>query len=287
MSTRADREVRLALADGQECALSIWGDPALPPILALHGWQDNAASFNALAPQLGDYCVVALDFPGHGRSTPRPLQSPYYIWSYVRETRAVVEHFGWQRFDLLGHSMGGAVACLYAALYPAELSKLVLLDSVGPLATPAAQLPAQMRDALNDMESLKARQRNYYRDFEAAVQARADKGLAMDAARALAERGVVCDEKGCYWNLDPRLRVLNPLSLCEEQVEAFVRQIQCPVQLILAPRFWHTPTRQVMLATRLGYLRGADIHRLEGSHHQHMEEQAPRVAALVRDFLRR
>jgi len=73
-----------------------------------------------------------LDFPGHGRSMRRPLSAPYYLWGYVAEVRAVVEHFGWQQFTLLGHSMGGAVACLYAALYPVELTRLILLDILMP-----------------------------------------------------------------------------------------------------------------------------------------------------------
>ncbi len=286
MQTGSSKELRLGLADGQECALCLWGDPQSPPVLALHGWQDNAASFALLAPLLAaNRCIVAPDLPGHGRSSPRPQQVPYYIWSYVREVRAIVEHFGWSRFDLLGHSMGGAVACLYSALYPRELGRLILLDSVGPLATPAQQLPAQMREALAEMESLKARQRNYYRNRDAAIQARADKGVTREAATKLAERGVLCDDKGCYWNLDPRLRVLNPLSLCEEQVEAFIRQISCPQLLVLAPAFWHTPARQAMLARRLSYFPHAELHRLQGGHHQHMEAETPQVAALIERFL--
>lgn len=279
-------EVQLRLSNGQDCAIRITGPENAPPLLALHGWQDNAASFEMLAPLLPGYRIVALDFPGHGLSAPRPLSSPYYIWSYITEIRGVVEHFGWQQFELLGHSMGGAVALLYAALYPQELKKMVLLDSVGPLTTEPAKLPEQMKTALVELESLKARQRNYYRDFDTAVRARAEKGVSLEAATAFGKRGIVCEEKGCYWNLDPRLRVLNPLSLSEEQVKAFMVQIACPLLIILAPGFWEQKVhRQQMLRDRLAYLQNVTVHKLQGGHHQHMEAEAPAIAALIRRFL--
>lgn len=277
------QEQRLLLPQGLECALRLKGPADGIPVLAVHGWLDNAASFAVLAPLLPNCRIVALDFPGHGKSERRPLSTPYYIWSYVAEIRAVVEHFGWKQFVLLGHSMGGAVGCLYAALYPAELAKLVLLDILGPVSSPPEKLPEQMRNGLAQLESLKARQRHYYADFQSAVQARADKGLSITAATILGERGIVCDENGCYWDMDPRLRVLSPMSLTEEQVAAFMQQISCPSLVVLSTQFWRT--RQAMLQQRRGYLPNTRLHQLEGGHHQHMEENAESIADLIRQFL--
>ncbi len=277
------QELRLQLSNGQDCALLMFGPEQAPPILALHGWQDNAASFLELAALLPEYRVIALDFPGHGLSARRPLSSPYYIWSYIAEIRGVVEHFGWPQFTLMGHSMGGAVACLYAALYPQELSRLILLDILGPVATAPTQLPAQMREALAQLDSLKARQRHYYSDFQSAVQARAEKGLSLAAATQLGQRGIVCDEQGCYWSFDPRLRVLSPMSLSEEQVAAFMQEVVCPALIVLSTVFWQK--RRMMYEQRKTYLRHATIHELAGSHHQHMEAQAAEIAALIKAFL--
>lgn len=52
------------------CGLS-WGTPDLPPLLMLHGWLDNAASFALLAPLMKGYYVVAIDLTGHGKSDRR------------------------------------------------------------------------------------------------------------------------------------------------------------------------------------------------------------------------
>jgi len=184
---------------------------------------------------------------------------------------------------LMGHSMGGAVGTLYAALYPNELTKMILLDIVGPVSTPAEKLPEQMREALVQLDSPKARQRHYYADFQTAVQTRAEKGLSLEAAATLASRSVVCDEKGCYWDMDPRLRVLSTMSLSEEQVTAFMQQISCPVLAVLSKVFW--ASRQAMLQRRKPLLRTARFHELDGSHHQHMEAEAATIAALINEFL--
>jgi len=280
--TPATEELRLQLPNGQECALLLCGPVHAPPVLALHGWQDNAASFLPLAALLPEYRLVLLDFPGHGLSARRPLSAPYYIWSYIAEVRGVVEHFGWPQFTLMGHSMGGAVACLYAALYPHELAKLVLLDILGPIATAPEQLPAQMREALVQLDAVKDR-RHYYNDFQTAVQARVEKGLALASATLLGQRSIVCDGQGCYWNLDPRLRVLSPMSLSEEQVAAFMRAITCKALVVLSTEFWEK--RQTMLKQRRPYLRNAEIHELEGDHHQHMQARTGEIAALIKQFL--
>lgn len=75
-----------------ECALPLssirlaamaWGHSAGLPVLALHGWLDNAASFARLAPLLPDWRIVALDLAGHGHSKHRPAGCRYHLMDYV------------------------------------------------------------------------------------------------------------------------------------------------------------------------------------------------------------
>ncbi|HJU38804.1 MAG TPA: alpha/beta fold hydrolase, partial [Tahibacter sp.] len=127
------REIALELPHLTLAALA-WGDPALPPLLAVHGWLDNAASFSALAPLLAArFHVVAIDLPGHGRSAHRAPGTWYHYVDYLGDLAGAVAALGWQRFTLLGHSLGGAVASAYAAAHPERVGRLLLVESLGPL----------------------------------------------------------------------------------------------------------------------------------------------------------
>lgn len=253
------------------------------PVLALHGWRDNAATFSALAPLLPECRLHAPDLPGHGRSAWRPPEGDYYIWSYLEEVQALLNQLALERCTLLGHSMGGAIACLFAALFPERVDKLILLDAVGPLTTAPADAPGQLRRALEQKARRKARPRRHYRSFDEAVAARAANDLGLDAARVLGERGIVQDEAGFRWTLDPRLGKPNPMSLSEAHVEVMLRAISCPILLVAATAYW--TERRAWFEQRVGYFQHLRHHELPGGHHQHLEHQVEPVAALIRAFL--
>lgn len=254
-------------------------------VVALHGWQDNAASFAPMAALLPELHLIAPDFPGHGRSDWRHVQAGYSVWSYLEELDAVFERYAPEGAVLLGHSMGGAVAALYAALYPERCQCLILLDAIGPLATPADGAPDQLLVARRQLAALQPERRRHYPDFDSAVQARALRGLRADAAQLLAERGVAQSDEGWYWSLDPRLALRNPVSFTEEHSRAFLTRISVPVLLVAASSFWKMQRHWFDL--RVSYIRDLELHELDGGHHQHMEAEAPQVAALVAQFLAR
>lgn len=84
-------------------------------VLALHGWLDNAASFVPLAAQLPALDLVALDLPGHGHSAHLPPGTQYNTPGAICHVLDVADALGWDRFTLLGHSMGAGIASLTAA----------------------------------------------------------------------------------------------------------------------------------------------------------------------------
>ena len=90
-------------------AAKAWGNPDGVPFLGLHGWLDNANTFNRLAPLLPELNFIALDFAGHGLSDHRAPGVHYTSFFDVQDVVAAAEALGFERFGLIGHSMGGAV----------------------------------------------------------------------------------------------------------------------------------------------------------------------------------
>ena len=283
MSAETPRERRFT-AFGQTLAGLQWDgdDGDALPVLALHGWLDNAASFQPLAGYLGRP-LVALDFAGHGHSDHRPPNQATHYVDHVRDVLAVADELGWERFILMGHSMGAGVACLFAGTFPERVERLVLIEGLGPPATAAKDAPETLRKAINQMLTLGEKRKPVYQDPEQAVAARlpALGGLAESSARLLCERGLERVAKGWTWRTDARLHLTSSLRLTEEQVEGFVRAIVAPTLLLMGEqglggdgRFDH----------RIDWLEDVIVGRLPGRHHLHMDDPAP-VAAEVRKFL--
>src|SRR5258705_12818297 len=110
---RRSKELSFSV-NGLRLTAKTWGDPMSAPTFALHGWLDNADSFDRLAPLLPELDLVALDFAGHGFSSHRPAGVHYTSLLDVQDVVAVANDLGWEQFNLIGHSMGAAVAAKLA-----------------------------------------------------------------------------------------------------------------------------------------------------------------------------
>jgi len=266
---------------GQTLAGLSW-DGQGEPVLALHGWLDNAASYLPLAAQW-QRPMVALDFSGHGHSDHRPDGVVTHLVDHVRDVLAVADQLGWQRFTLMGHSMGAGIACLFAAAFPERVSRLVLIEGLGPPSTPGEEVASTLRKALDDMMALADKRKPVYADIADAVEARTRGfgGLSREASALLSERGLMPVTDGWTWRADSRLRLTSSLRLTEEQVEGFVRAIQAPVCLILGEQGMGG---NGMFDHRLDWLPDATVVRLPGRHHLHMEEPGA-VADAINAFL--
>ena len=111
------REVEIRF-QGRKLTGKRWGQEGNPPVMALHGWLDNANSFDLIAPALSEFDIFALDFAGHGHSDHRPLHTPYLGTLDVQDVMAVANHLQWEHFSLLAHSMGAEVSAHIIGLYP-------------------------------------------------------------------------------------------------------------------------------------------------------------------------
>jgi pimeloyl-ACP methyl ester carboxylesterase len=108
-----------------------WGDSSAPKLFLLHGWMDVAASFQFLVDALeGDRFAIAPDLRGYGRSEWQA--QGYWFPDYVADLEALLDALApRESIDLVGHSLGGNIAMIYAGARPSRVRRLVSLDGFG------------------------------------------------------------------------------------------------------------------------------------------------------------
>lgn len=261
-----------------------WHAGAPVRVLALHGWLDNAATFDALAPLLPDCEIVAIDLPGHGRSGHRAAGAWYHFIDYGTDVVAAADALGWEKFVLLGHSLGGAIASVLAGAIPERIAELWLIEALGPMSTAPAQGPELLGRALREREGLREKALRVFASLDEAAQARvAANNLSREAALALSARGTRAVDGGLVWSSDQRLTLTSAIRLTEEQILAYLGAISCPALLVRAdpaPK-WLPPA---MMDARVAAVRGIVQRTLPGSHHLHLEDPMP-VAQAITDFV--
>ena len=279
------RELALKLPFGTLTALQ-WGEDTAPPLLALHGWLDNAAGFAAVAPLLAkDFRVIALDLPGHGRSAHLPAGvTRYHVVDYVDHVLDAADALQLERFHLLGHSLGAGVASLVASASPARIRKLALIEGLGPLADDGSNTLQRWREA-EAQRSVTRRAPRVFANIDEALAARVAVGdLEMSEAQALVERGLRVVEGGYVWSSDPRLRLPTPLRLDELQLRRLLAGIEVSTLLLLAdPETPYLPREK--MDARAACVRDIRVQRIAGRHHLHLQHSRE-VAERWLDFLR-
>ena len=280
------REIELQLPHMRLAGRS-WGAAQLPKLLALHGWLDNAATFDRLAPLLcANFHIVALDLPGHGRSDWRAPGAWYHHVDYPGEVLQAAQVLGWERFGLLGHSLGGAVASAIAAAVPERIEQLLLIEALGPVATGPEKALTLLQQALSERGAVGEKSLRVFADESAAVQARRRaNGLSEAAAAALVSRGIKPVPGGFIWSTDPRLTLTSPLRYVEEHIHVILRGIRAPTMLVLAQPEQPYLKRE-MIDRRIAEVADIEVQRLPGTHHLHLEDPQP-VAATLLDFATR
>lgn len=259
-----------------------WGEVDAPPVLALHGWLDNAASFIPMAPRLKNYRLVALDLPGHGFSEHRPAGCHYHFIDYLTEVLLAADKLGWDRFRLLGHSLGGAIALCTAAVANDRIEQIALIESIGPYVGVAEEAPERWQTAHKQMLRTFGSKAPFYTDMDVIVRARlAATPMSERAARLILERGMKRVEEGFSWRADVRLRVNSPMYLSEEQVRAYIRSVRAPGLLIRGQGSAFSG-KKVFIDRQAGFSQ-LQVVDLPGEHHLHMDTPVI-VAKSIDDF---
>ncbi|WP_236236518.1 alpha/beta fold hydrolase [Pseudomonas faucium] len=282
--------------DGIEIAVRCWGPQDGMPVLALHGWLDNAASFERLAPMLEGCFVVAPDLVGHGRSDHRRHDSGYYLWEHAEDMLAVAESLGLGQFHVLAHGMGTGIASLLAAM-SSGIASMIFLDGMGAPFTVAESDRVQHLARAYRLKRMVQRSQlqgfaeadgSRFDNLEAALEQRRkrlDGELSDEAARLLALRDLLQVGEGYCWRHDPRLVLPEPMPLTEREACDLLREIRCPLYLLLGRQGAFTGAafeqRQPALPDH------ARVSWHPGGHHLHLEAPERALAEQILRILSR
>jgi pimeloyl-ACP methyl ester carboxylesterase len=266
-----------------------WGDPQADlKIVALHGWQDNAASFlpldNAVSchPQWSVQ-LIAVDLPGHGLSDPFPLTQGYSLWDYAQSLIFWLHGLN-QPVWFLGHSLGGMIAQIICAACPDQVRGLITLDILSVSIDPTGQLSVErllevLRTLTRPDQSMRSSP-----DFADAIRRRARIGspASWQANELLAQRGFQSLHTGWVPRLDPRVKAGGFMRLTAEAADVLMQQVQCPWHAILAEQGITSEKRQQTARLVQPLLH---IHKWSGGHHFHMEERPAELLTLIREIV--
>lgn len=207
------------------------GAPSAPTMLLLHGWMDTGAGFGPLAAALGDgWRRLAPDWRGFGDSDRAP-EGRYWFPDYLADLDALIDRLvpAGERVVLVGHSMGGNVAGLYAGVRPERVRAVVSLEGFGLPATAAETAPGRYREWL---DSLAATPRlRSFPDYDALADHLAGRNPHMPAA--VAAYLARCWGRGADGAIrlrgDPAHRRPNPVLYRLDEAMACWRAIDAPV----------------------------------------------------------
>jgi pimeloyl-ACP methyl ester carboxylesterase len=219
-----------------------WGTPQTGqlPLVMLHGWMDVSASFQFVVDALQrERWVIAPDWRGYGLTTG-PATDHYWFTDYLADLDFLLDHYAADTpVDLLGHSMGGNVAMVYAGARPQRVHRLVNLEGFGLPTTQPAQAPSRYAKW---MDELKAHQRGEmalraYPDAAGVAQRlmKTNPRLAPDKAAWLAQHWAAPDAQG-QWRVlgDAAHKITHPYLFQEPEMLACYRRITAPLLMVEA-----------------------------------------------------
>lgn len=270
-----------------------WGLPDAPMLFMVHGWMDVSASFQFVVDCLQrDWHVIAPDWRGFGLTDNSGADS-YWFADYLGDLDAIVQHVAPdQAINLLGHSMGGNVATIYAGVRPERVARLINLEGFGMPVTQPEQAPVRYAKWLDELRAPTAL-RGYA--TQAAVAARLQKtNPRLTNARADFLSGHwAAQQADQSWQIlgDSAHKLSSPLLYRVEEVMACWQKIQAPVLWVEAADTdvwrWLGPkeTARVEIDRRIAFIPQVKTAMIEQAGHMLHHDQPEQLARLIEEFL--
>ena len=267
-----------------------WGDPAAPPLLLVHGGRDHARSWDAIAAAFaGRFRVIAPDLRGHGDSE-WVSDGSYEMGDLVADMAALFAALGIERAAVVGHSLGGNASLRHAGIYPERVSRLIVIEGLGPSPKVAAEIAAKpiaerMRDWIARQQRLSAAEQRSYESIEAATarMMAANPRLSPELARHLTLHGSRIGADGrVRFKFDPAVGAMSPADLLQAEKHALWAAVACPVILAYGRQSWASDPAE---DGRAAHFRDARVELFEDAGHWLHHDRRDAFIAMMRDFI--
>ena len=279
-------------------------NPASPPLVLVHGWMDVAASYQFMVDALSDAfaqgrTIIAPDWRGFGLTSSGPAGNPadnYWFADYLADLDFLLDHYvGDKPVDLVGHSMGGNVAMLYAGVRPARIRKLVNLEGFGLPPSKPAQAPGRYAKWIDELKSLHRGELALKAYDDVAGVARrlmkTNPRLSADKAGWLASHWARPNTEGKWEILGEAAHKITSAQLyrVDEALEIY-RCISAPVLAVEASddslaTWWQGKYTLAEYHERLKEVRQAQVAVIQDAGHMLHHDQPEQLATLIEGFL--
>ena len=282
----ADPTGRFYESQGLRLHYADWGNDAAPPLILIHGGRDHCRSWDAVARALQPHFhVMAPDLRGHGDSD-WAKGSSYSLSDYVYDLTRLVRSESVHQAAIVGHSMGGMIALMYAGAYPDQVSRLAVLDGMTVVpGSPGKPIHEQITEWVSQLDKIAERTtRSFHSVADAAELISAhNTRLTSEQALHLASHGVRQNADGSYrWKFDQYQSARAPYRLSPNEHALLWSRISCPTLLLrgdesFLPNLEAAGILSLFTQVRLVTVAGAG-HWL---HHEKLDE----VLGMLRPFL--
>ena len=268
-----------------------WGEPAGEPIVLVHGFLDQAQSWKFFVAELIGRAsrtpwIAAPDCRGHGDSGWVGAGGYYHFPDYVYDLECAIDTLGAQRVTLVGHSMGGTISFLYAGAFPRRVTKLVLIEGIGPPGMEFSDAPLRMSRWINEV---RARGRRHFREYSsiaagAAQLRQSNPRLKKEFAEELARSGMKRNANGKWlWKFDPLHRTAAPQPFYTAHALEFFRRISCPVLIVNGAE--SRQTRRTDKQQRYDAMVDHRVLTVENTGHMVHQDNPAQLAEIISSFL--
>jgi pimeloyl-ACP methyl ester carboxylesterase len=268
-----------------------WGEPTGEPIILVHGFLDQAYSWQFLVVELEKMArrplwIVAPDCRGHGDSGWVGAGGYYHFPDYVLDLDCVIHALAVPKIHLIGHSMGGTISFLYTGTFPARVHNLALIEGIGPVGMIFSDAPLRMEKWIDEVRE---RGRRHFRQYSS-IDAGADQlrqtnpRLPLERALELARAGMKRNTHGKWiWKFDPLHRTAAPQPFYTAQALEFFRRIDCPVLIVDGEE--SRQTRRTDKQERYDAIANHRHLAIERAGHMVHQDNPTRLAKILAEFL--